>query len=122
MSKIWNDKHASKDFAYDPKNDIGDGMLPVNKLTDMFHFEMKSETEINERENIRLREEYEKAMKEHEEYNFDKPEDLPKSAWKEVKEYREVHDNRVKQFYNCIYGLSTVDSLPTDQDKHRDTQ
>ena len=36
MDKIWNDKHLGKDFAADPKHDVSLGLLPVEKLSDMF--------------------------------------------------------------------------------------
>lgn len=43
---IWNDKHTSKDFFVDTNNDLANGLCPVTKLTDMFHFELTSDFDI----------------------------------------------------------------------------
>jgi hypothetical protein len=88
----------------------------------MFHLEVSSKLDANKPGNRALREEHEKLMKEHLDYGGEKPADLPNEAKSEFAEYQEIHDNSIKQFYNCICDLSMVDSLPKHEDEMRDKQ
>ena len=122
ISTIWNGSHKGQDFAcVNPQQ----GILEVKQLTDMFEMKLSSEYDIAMNsgkfaESKAKREEYEKAMKEHEEYGFDKPEELG-DEWN-MEEFEEIgaHNDKINRFYTCIHGMSTIDTAPTAQDKFRD--
>ena len=74
IDTIWNEKHLGQDFQ---PCSAEQGLPQIDKNTDMFKLELSSEVDIKLPGLKAKWEKYEKEMQEHEEYQFDKPEDLP---------------------------------------------
>jgi len=109
MDKIWNDKHLGKDFAPDPKNDVSLGLMPVEKLSDMFNFSISSDYDIERPEVIKATEEFNKLMKIHVDYGGEKPKELAQHMNEDNQKLLKEESDLVKSFYNSIYGLSSID-------------
>lgn len=98
MNKVWNEKHLGQEFA--PNDDLGGKVMPVERLTDVFSYVMTSELEIGLAQDRRKMAEHEKA-----------PEGDPPAVLSEDRKAElAAKAQRVNQFYNCIFAMTTLNS------------
>jgi len=107
MNKVWNEKHVGVEFS--PSDDMGEKLVPVEKLTDVFTYTMTSDLDIAlalEKNKLAA---HEKAKDDAFEVGQQEP-DAPELLSEEAKQKLQAQHQRTNQFYNCIFAMTTINS------------
>ena len=115
--KIWDDKHKSKEFAAHVVSD--DRLLSVDKISDMFSFNMTTAHELYEADLLYKKEAYEVQKEKHFYGEADKPEEVEEMEPEELKKMA-AHCKHQREFYSTMFHLGTIDCSTSYNEEHKE--